>query len=88
MAGLLLTQTLGHGASFACRCPPHTLQSTALNERFYFSLSLKSTGIPSRFLFLDLFSLFSTCFCVENPSRGNGKCPAIHMTMENKCAKA
>lgn len=37
MAGLLLTQTLGHGASFARRCPPHALQCTALNKVFYFS---------------------------------------------------
>lgn len=37
MAGLLLTQTLGHGGSFARRCPLRALQCTALNKVFYFS---------------------------------------------------
>lgn len=67
----------------------HPMHSNALPSMrgFIYPLTPKSTGIPCRFLFLDLFSFFSTCFCVENPSKGNGKCPAIHMTMENKYAK-
>lgn len=88
MAGLHLTQTLGHGASFASWCPPCALQCAALNKVFYFSPQPKVHMETFKFLFLDLVSFFDTCFCVENPSKGNGKCPAVHLTMENKYAKA